>query len=121
MFAAAQEATGSISAGRTRGIAVTSNARLAILPDLPTIAETVESFNSVFWQGVFAPAGISQNIASQLEAAVRRAVVNAEVKERLASAGITNWPGTAAELRETLVRDTETWGNIIRTQNITVG
>jgi len=121
MFAAAQEATGSISAGRTRGIAVTSNARVAVLPDLPTIAETVEGFNSVFWQGVFAPAGISQNIASRLEAAVRRAVENAEVKERLASAGITNWPGTAAELRETLVRDTETWGNIIRKQNITVG
>lgn len=121
MFAAAQEATGSISAGRTRGIAVTATQRVAVLPDLPPIAETVQGFNSTFWQGVFAPVGISQEIAARLEAAVRKAAENAEVKERLAGAGITNWPGTAAELRETLVRETETWGNIIRTQNITVG
>lgn len=121
MFAAAQEATSSISAGRTRGIAVTSTQRVAVLPDLPPIADTVQGFNSVFWQGVFAPAGLPQEIAARLERAVRNAAENAEVKERLASAGITNWPGSAAELRETLVRDTEVWGNIIRTQNITVG
>jgi tripartite-type tricarboxylate transporter receptor subunit TctC len=121
MFAAAQEATSSISAGRTRGIAVTSTQRVAVLPDLPPIADTVQGFNSVFWQGVFAPAGLSQEIAARLERAVRNAAENAEVKERLASAGITNWPGSAAELRETLARDTEVWGNIIRTQNITVG
>lgn len=121
MFAAAQEATGSISAGRSRGVAVTSAERVAVLPDLPPVADTVPGFNSVFWQGVFAPAGLSQEVATRLETAVRRAVENAEVKERLASAGIANWPGSAALLRETLVRDTEMWGNIIRTQNITVG
>jgi tripartite-type tricarboxylate transporter receptor subunit TctC len=121
MFAAAQEATGSITAGRTRGIAVTSTQRVAVLPDLPPIADTVPGFNSVFWQGVFAPAGLPREIASRLEGAVRRAAENSEVKERLASAGITNWPGSAAELHETLVKDTEVWGNIIRTQNITVG
>lgn len=121
MFAAAQEATGSIQAGRTRGIAVTSTERVASLPDLPPIAETVQGFNSVFWQGVFAPAGLSQEIATRLERAVRNAAENAEVKERLASAGIANWVGSAALLRDTLAQDTETWGNIIRTQNITVG
>jgi len=121
MFAAAQEATSSISAGRTRGIAVTSTARVAVLPDLPPIADTVEGFNSVFWQGVFAPAGISEEIAARLERAVRNAAENSEVKERLAGAGIANWAGTAAELRQTLAEDTEVWGNIIRTQNITVG
>ncbi len=121
MFAAAQEATSSISAGRTRGIAVTSTQRVAVLPDLPPIAQTVQGFNSVFWQGVFAPAGLPQEIAARLEAAVRKAAEHPEVIERLAGAGITNWAGTAAELRETLVRDTEVWGNIIRTQNITVG
>jgi tripartite-type tricarboxylate transporter receptor subunit TctC len=121
MFAAAQEATSSISTGRTRGIAVTSLQRVAVLPDLPTIAETVQGFNSVFWQGIFAPVGISQEIVTRLERAVRNAAEHGEVKERLAGAGITNWSGSAAELRETLTRDTETWGNIIRTQNITVG
>ncbi|HEV7458151.1 MAG TPA: tripartite tricarboxylate transporter substrate-binding protein [Roseococcus sp.] len=121
MFAAAQEATGSIQAGRTRGIAVTSTERVASLPDLPPIAETVPGFNSVFWQGVFAPAGLPQEIAARLERAVRNAAEHAEVKERLASAGIANWPGSAALLRDTLARDSETWGNIIRTQNITVG
>ncbi|MBB3900372.1 Bug family tripartite tricarboxylate transporter substrate binding protein [Roseococcus suduntuyensis] len=121
MFAAAQEASSSIAAGRTRGIAVTSTERMASLPDLPPIAETVPGFNSVFWQGVFAPAGLSQEIAARLERAVRTAAENAEVKERLAGAGIAAWPGDAALLRDTLAQDTETWGNIIRTQNITVG
>lgn len=121
MFAAAQEAAGSISAGRTRGIAVTSSSRVAAFPELPPISETVAGFTSVFWQGLFGPAGLPQEIASKLERAVRFAAEHSEVKERLAAAGISNWVGSADDLRKTLAEDYDTWGNIIRTQNITVG
>lgn len=121
MFAAAQEATSAMRAGHSRGVAVTSAERVAVLPDLPPVGETVEGFQSVFWQALFGPAGLPDAVVSRLAAALDIAVRDAEVTERLAGAGVSTWVGDAALLRETLARETETWTEVIRSQNITVG
>ncbi len=118
MFAAALEAVGSIRDGRTRGIAVTSVERMAVLPDLPPVADTVPGFETVFWQGVFGPAGLPAPVAARLESALRAAVGDATVRTRLAEQGVEAWAGDAAVLRQALARDTEIWGGIIRAQDI---
>jgi tripartite-type tricarboxylate transporter receptor subunit TctC len=118
MFAAAQEAVASITDGRTRGIAVTSTDRLAVLPDLPPVAGTVPGFETVFWQGLFGPAGLPAPVIARLEAALRTAAGDETVRTRLAEQGVEAWAGDAALLRRTLARDTEVWGGIIREQNI---
>lgn len=118
MFAATQEARPSIAAGKTRGIAVTGPRRLAALPDLPPIADVLPGYATVFWQGIFAPAGTPAAIVARIEAALKAATADAGVIARLASGGIEPWPGDAALLRTTLTRDVETWTRIIREGNI---
>jgi tripartite-type tricarboxylate transporter receptor subunit TctC len=121
MFAAVQEALPSIEAGRSRGLAVTSARRVARLPDLPPVADGLPGYETVFWQGVFAPAGLPAPIVARIEAAAAVATRDPGVIERLASAGIEAWPGDAALLRTTLARDLDTWTRIIRDANITAG
>lgn len=118
MFSATQEAGPSMEAGKTRGIGVTAPRRIARMPNLPPIAEALPGFETVFWQGVFAPAGTPALVVARIEAAVKAATADATVIERLAGAGIEAWPGDAALLRTTLARDVETWTRIIREANI---
>ncbi|WP_137125890.1 tripartite tricarboxylate transporter substrate binding protein [Roseomonas sp. HF4] len=118
MFSATQEAGPSMEAGKTRGIAVTAPRAIARLPNLPPIADAVPGYETVFWQGVFAPAGTPAPVVAQIEAALKAATADAGVIERLAGAGIETWPGDAATLRTTLARDVETWTRIIREANI---
>jgi tripartite-type tricarboxylate transporter receptor subunit TctC len=121
MFAAVQEALPSIEAGRSRGLAVTSARRVARLPDLPPVADGLPGYETVFWQGIFAPAGLPAPIVARIEAAAAVATRDAGVIERLAGAGIESWPGDTALLRTTLARDLDTWTRIIRDANITAG
>jgi tripartite-type tricarboxylate transporter receptor subunit TctC len=118
MFSATQEAAPSMEAGKTRGIAVTAPRRIARMPNLPPIAEALPGYETVFWQGIFAPAGTPAPVVAQIEAALKAATADATVVERLAGAGIEAWPGDAALLRTTLARDVETWTRIIREANI---
>jgi tripartite-type tricarboxylate transporter receptor subunit TctC len=118
MFAAAQEAVGSLRDGRTRGIAITSAQRIPLLPDLPIVAETLPGFEAVFWQGLFGPAGLPELVVARLGAALQAATSDATVQQRLAEQGIEAWVGDAALLRRALAEDTEIWGKVIRDQNI---
>jgi tripartite-type tricarboxylate transporter receptor subunit TctC len=120
MFAGVQEALGSVRDGRTRAIAVTLASRIAVLPDLPPVAETLPGFETVFWQGLFGPAGLPAGVASKLGAALRAATTDESVRARMAEQGIEIWPGDAELLRQTLARDTEMWGKTIREANIRV-
>lgn len=118
MFSAPQEAGASISGGKTRGLAVTSRARVAAVPDLPPIGETLAGYETVFWQGIFGPAGMPAPVVARIEAALKAATTDATVTERLGAQGISVWSGDAATLGTTLARDVETWTRIIREGNI---
>jgi tripartite-type tricarboxylate transporter receptor subunit TctC len=120
MFAAVQEAIGSVREGRTRALAVTSTEPIAVLPDTPPVARTLPGFETVFWQGLFGPAGLPAPVVAKLGAALRVAATDATVRARMAEQGVEAWPGDAALLRETLARDTEVWTKVIREGNIRV-
>ncbi len=118
MFSATQEAGASISGGKTRGLGVTSKTRASAVPDLPPIGETLPGYETVFWQGIFGPAGMPAPVVARIEAALKAATTDPAVTERLAAQGISVWSGDAATLGTTLARDTETWTRIIREGNI---
>jgi tripartite-type tricarboxylate transporter receptor subunit TctC len=118
MFQAAQEAVGSVRDGRTRAIAITSKARIPLMQDVPTVAETLPGFEVVFWQGLFGPAGMPEQVVTRLGTALQAATSDPTIRQRLADQGIDAWTGDAALLRQTLAEDTETWGKVIRDQNI---
>jgi tripartite-type tricarboxylate transporter receptor subunit TctC len=118
MFQAALEAIPAIRDGRTRALAVSSAARLPLLPDVPPVAETLPGFDAVFWQGLFSPAGTPEPVLARLGAALRVATEDPEVRARMAEQGVAAETGDAAALRRILLDDTEMWGRLIRDGNI---
>jgi len=77
-----------IEAGRLRGIGITSSARSALLPDMPTIAEQgVPGYDHSFWFSLLAPTGTDRSIIERLYAASVEALGDPEIKEKLAQQG----------------------------------
>jgi tripartite-type tricarboxylate transporter receptor subunit TctC len=76
-----------IRAGRVRAIAVTMDKRAAVLPDVPTIAETVPGYSVSTWYGAMVPAKTPREIVLKLNQAMVQALALADLKERLASLG----------------------------------
>ena len=76
-----------IRAGRVKALAVTKDKRAAVLPDVPTIAETVPGYSMSTWYGAVVPAKTSRDIVLKLNQEMLKALAAPDVKERLASLG----------------------------------
>ena len=118
MFQAVLEALPSLGDGGTRGLAISSAAREALLPDLPPVAEALPGFDVVFWQGLFAPAGTPAPVLARLEAALGAATADAALRARMAESGVALATGDAAALRRLLEQETAMWGGLIREAGI---
>jgi len=89
VFATAPSAMPYIKAGRLRAIAITSSARSAVMPELPTVAESgVPGYEASTWYGVLAPARTPRPIVMRLNSEAKKALAVAEVRERLVAAGV---------------------------------
>ncbi len=89
-----------IKAGRLRALGITSANRSSLVPEIPTIAETVPGYEFIGWYGLFAPARTPAAILNKLNAGVVNAIKTAEFRERLAALGaepISSTPQALAE------------------------
>ncbi|WP_426955360.1 Bug family tripartite tricarboxylate transporter substrate binding protein [Muricoccus radiodurans] len=118
MFQAALEAIPAIREGATRAIAVSGTDRLALLPEVPPVAETLPGFDAVFWQGLFAPVGTPAPVIARLSAALRAATDDPALRARMAEQGVAIETGDAEYLRRVLAEETEMWGRLIREAGI---
>ena len=106
---------GHMRAGRARPLAVLTEQRIAILPDVPTgIEGGVKGFTMPLWYGMFAPAGTPPDIVSRLNRELVKVLGTPEVRQRLDALGVDPWPGTAGELGQLLRTDIENYGNVVR-------
>jgi tripartite-type tricarboxylate transporter receptor subunit TctC len=102
-------------AGRMRPLAATAPTRMALLPDLPTLAEAGFPGNDIYsWQGVVAPAGTPDAVVARLGAAIRAAVTDEAVATRLRGIGLTPLPGDSASFAALIQSETAIWGTLIR-------
>ena len=76
-----------IRSGRVRAIAVTTEKRVAVLPDVPTVAETVPGYTITTWYGAVAPAKVPREIVQRLNQEMLKALQLPDIKERMASLG----------------------------------
>ncbi|MFZ6764013.1 Bug family tripartite tricarboxylate transporter substrate binding protein [Pseudoroseomonas sp. WGS1072] len=118
MFQAALEAMPVIREGVTRAIAVSSAQRMALLPDVPAVAETLPGFDAVFWQGLFAPPGLPPTVVAPLSAALTAATEDKGLRARMAEQGVAIETGDAAVMRRILAEDSTQWGTLIREAGI---
>lgn len=108
-----------VKAGTVRGLAVTSKKRLPELPDLPTIAETLQpDFEVYSWQGVMAPAKTPTAIIVRLQKEFSVALQDPGVRERLTSQTAEPIGSTTAEYIQYLKDERALWGDIIRSANV---
>jgi tripartite-type tricarboxylate transporter receptor subunit TctC len=114
----ATAAQGSIRAGKIRPLAISSATRHALLPDVPTIAETLPGVEMTSWLGFVAPAGTPRAIVDRLNAEVRAVVALPEVEQKLA--GLSGVPMTSSpeEMRALIEREIERWKRVVELKNI---
>lgn len=117
-------ALGSIQQGQTRALAVTTAARLTVLPDVPTIAEAcnLPGFVSTTWYGLFGPAGLPAAVVERINAAVQAVVTAPDFADWLVrSQGIASPPvRTPTEFAAIQRRDVASWAEIVRRSGATV-
>ncbi len=109
-----------LKAGKLVPLAVTSTARHPLLPDVPIIGDFHPGFEAQSWVGMLGPAGLSGEIVTKLEAAVRGAIAEAEVRERLQAQGYEVVGTTGAPFAQWLQAESARWGRVIRDQRITL-
>jgi tripartite-type tricarboxylate transporter receptor subunit TctC len=86
-----------IREGRLRALGVSSAQRSTLLPDVPTIAESVPGFEFSFWNGLWAPAGTPSPVVERIARDVARAAAQPDMRERLANLGAEWLDMTPAE------------------------
>ncbi|MBB5215010.1 Bug family tripartite tricarboxylate transporter substrate binding protein [Parapusillimonas granuli] len=108
-----------VQRGQIKAIAVSTEARLASLPDVPTVAESgVPGFVSNSWIGILAPAGTPDDIVNKLQHEIHAIVHTPETKERLAGLGITASGNAPDEFRRQIASDLAKYADIVKAANI---
>jgi tripartite-type tricarboxylate transporter receptor subunit TctC len=107
-----------LKAGTLRPLAVTSTARVAGLPGVPTIAETYPGFEVDFWWGLFAPAHTPDALLSQLAEWFTAAMQKPEVKAKLNELGFFPAGICGQDFAALLRKQYEDYGRVIRSANM---
>lgn len=117
-FTALTQSSPHLRAGKLRILAVTEAKRADVLPEVPTLGETLPGYELVVWYGMFGPAGMPPEITTRLNAAVNRIMALPDVAERLGKIGIVPWPLSAQEFTDVARRDHDKWTKVIREMGI---
>ena len=108
-----------VKAGKLKALAATSQERSVIFPDVPTFLE--QGFPDTVanqWAGTLAPAGTAPAIIAKLSGAFHAALTDADVRRRLAQAGVTASPSTPEAFALYINQDIARWGKLIREKGI---
>ena len=104
-----------IKAGKVRALAVTGSARLAQLPDVPTLAEAgIKGYESTGWFGVVAPAATPPAVVAKLQNEMRAVLSDSEVIAGARAAGVELSPTTSAEFGRFIASETVKWADVIK-------
>ena len=118
-FVDAPPAMAQIKAGRLRALAVTSRARAAVLPDVPTMIEAgMGQYEVVLWTSLFAPAGTPRPVLEAIHAQALKALQVPEVRERMAALGIDPVGNTPEQLGAILRADREKWTAVAKSAGV---
>lgn len=121
MITTIPSATGLISGGKLKALAVTGPARIAALPDVPTAAEAgLPGYVASAWYGLLAPKGIPPAVRTILEKAAGDALQNPELAARIRDDGAAPSDKRADAFRAFMAAERKRWGDVISAANITL-
>jgi tripartite-type tricarboxylate transporter receptor subunit TctC len=119
MFTAGTQSLEHVKAGKLKLLAVTEGKRSSLLPDVPTVAETLPGFEMAVWYGAYGPAGMPKEIVATLNAEIGRILLLPEVKKRMDDIAVETAASSPAELAALTRADADKWGTIIKQLGIT--
>ena len=118
VFSVITPALGNIQAGQLRILAITGSSRIPLLPDTPTVGESMPGFEAVLRYGLLAPAGTPKPIIERLNKELRALVETAEVKDRIAKEAGSALSSSPEEYAAMIEREDALWHPLIRSLNI---
>src|SRR5215212_840419 len=114
MFDLLPSSIGYIKAGQLRPLAVTSAARLELLPEIPTVGEFVPGYEASGWQGIGAPKNTSAEIVSNLNQEINAGLSDPMIKARLAGLGSVVFPSSPVDFGKLIAEETEKWAKVVK-------
>jgi tripartite-type tricarboxylate transporter receptor subunit TctC len=108
-----------VDGGRLKGIAMSSQQRSSIVPDVPTVAESgLPGFESNNWFGVFGPAGLPRAIAERVDVELNKILRDPAIRERFHTLGFEVTGGSGADLTKIMQSEAAKWSKVIRDANV---
>jgi tripartite-type tricarboxylate transporter receptor subunit TctC len=110
-----------VKSGKLRALAVTSATRSAVLPDVPTVAESgLPGYEFVTWHGILAPKGTPQAIVVVLNEKLKQTLSTPEQAKLFQEMGLNIIASTPAEFAAHLKSELDKWGRVIKERNIRI-
>jgi tripartite-type tricarboxylate transporter receptor subunit TctC len=107
-----------IKAGRLRALAITTPTRTGLLPDVPSISETVPGFEVIHWYGIWGPKGMPKSIVARWNQEVARVLRTDQMKNRTRAEGLETAGGPPEEFGDLIRRDVEKWRKVVKAAKI---
>jgi tripartite-type tricarboxylate transporter receptor subunit TctC len=114
LFSAGTQTLPHVKTGKLKLLAVTEAKRSALLPNVPTVAETLPGYELGVWYGLFGPARMPKELVDRLNAAANAAMADPGVKASMDSIGVETIKTTPGQFAATLKSDADRYGKIIR-------
>lgn len=118
MFSSIPTVVQHIGAGKLKLLATGSAKRSRMMPDTPSLAESVPGFELVTWYGIFAPARTPDVVISRLHGEIVKVVADRELRERLMPLGLDTVSMTPLELKRYTEQDMIRWARVIKAAGI---
>jgi tripartite-type tricarboxylate transporter receptor subunit TctC len=121
VFATTQVGLPQVKGGRLRALAVTTPARIAADPQLPTVAEAgVPGYEVTNWHGLIGPKGLPRAIVDRLNSEATKIITLKEMEERLQADGMSPAGGTPEQLHAQISREIEQWRQVVARAGIKI-
>ena len=102
-----------VKSGKLRALAVTGAARSNILPEVPTVGETVPGYEATAWWGICAPKGTPAAIVDKINKATNAGLANEKLMARFAELGAQPIPGTPAQYAALMTSEIDKWAKVV--------
>jgi len=120
-FSNGSASVGQVQAGAVKAIAHTGRGKLATLPDLPPVSDTIPGFEAYEWNGVFVPTGTPPGIIQKLNAGLNAMLKEPAVTDRLDKLNVNYRPNTPEDFRAFVAAEMEKWSRVVKEANIKLG
>jgi tripartite-type tricarboxylate transporter receptor subunit TctC len=118
MFEAMTDLVGYINSGKLRALAVTTDKRSPVFPDLPTVGEFVPGYQASVWFGIGAPRKTPAPVLERLNKVINAGLTDPALRARVSEGGGIPLTGTTADFEKLFVDDARKWAKVMRDGNI---